>query len=68
MTTSPIILDMLGDELRNAVTAAQTRLSDPTIMARIEIGLCLVERGSPAVTLVDKLPYEDAVTYLGALT
>lgn len=66
MTTNPIILDMLGDELKDAVLAAQARLSDDTIIARCEAGLWLTERAD--VTVDEGLSYEACVTAIGALT
>lgn len=66
MTTNPLILDMLGDTLKEAVTTAQTRLGDDTIMARCDEGLWLVERAG--AVLEHGLTYDAAVAALGALT
>jgi len=65
MTTNPIVLDMLGDELRDAVVAAQARLHDDTIIARCEAGLWLVERAG--ATVEAGLSYEACVAGVAAL-
>lgn len=66
MTTNPMILDMLGDELKSAVMDAQTRLADDTIIARCEAGLWLVERA--AVSVATGLTYDAAVAAVVALS
>lgn len=66
MTTNPLILDMLGDGLRDAVVQAQTRLGDDTVMARCENGVWLVERGG--AELVTGLTYADAITHVAGLS
>lgn len=70
------VLDMLGDNLRDAVIKARDRLEDETIMARIgghnpaqpQLELVHVERGDPAEILEDGMTPEDAVAFLAALT
>lgn len=66
MSTNPVILDMLGDELKDAVIAAQARLSDETIIARCAAGLWLTEREGE--TIDEGLSYEACVTAVEALT
>lgn len=65
MTTNPLILDMLGEQLKTAVTDAQARVADDTVMARCEEGLWLVERAG--ATLVDGLTYDQAVAHVEGL-
>ncbi|HEX5264949.1 MAG TPA: hypothetical protein VFW13_15570 [Phenylobacterium sp.] len=65
MTTNPFLAEMIGDDLANAVTDAQTRLSDATITARCTAGLWSVERGGAAV--VSNLTYAAAITAVAAL-
>ena len=66
MTTDPFVLDMLGDDMKDAVLTAQTRCTDTSIMARCSAGLWLVERGG--VTIVDDLSHDDALTHLAGLS
>ena len=66
MTTNPLILDMLGDDLKTAITAAQTRTSDATITARIEAGQCIVSRGG--VDIAHGLSIAAAVTEIEGLS
>lgn len=66
MSTDPHVLDMLGDTLRDTVTAARTRLADDTVMAGCTEGLWLVERaGEPIET---GLTYDACVAAVEALT
>lgn len=66
MTTDPLVLDMLGDDIKDAVLAAQTRLSDTTIMARCSAGLWLVERAG--VDVATGLTHDAALAELAGLS
>lgn len=66
MSTDPHVLDMLGDPLRDAVTAARARLTDDTVMASCNAGLWLVERGGAPIET--GLTYEACVAAVEALT
>lgn len=66
MSTNPFLLEMLGDTLAGAVTNAQARCSDTTIMARIEERLVIISRDD--ADLQGGFDEAGAVAYLGALT
>jgi hypothetical protein len=69
------MLDMLGDELRDAVIEARDRLEDETIVVRIgghdmsnpTPGLVHVERGDPAEVLESAMTVEEAMAFLEGL-
>lgn len=51
MQLNPILREMIGDDLADAVDAARDRLADDTIMARCAEGLWFVEvAGEPVVS------------------
>lgn len=60
--------EMVGDELADAVFAARTRLSDPTVIARCFEQLWSVERGEdPAAIVSEGLSMAEAISTLEAL-
>lgn len=66
MISDQALAEMIGDDLAAGVFEARTRLDDPTIMVRCEVGLWLVERAGAAV--VTDLDRPDVVGALEALT
>jgi len=66
MPISPLILDMLSENLKDAVVDAQTRLADDTIMARVNIGLVDIEVSG--VIVAPGLSEEDAIDELNGMT
>jgi hypothetical protein len=62
---NPIIRDMLGDQLADAVDAARELCEDDTINASCNAGVWRVERGGEAVECDGT--YEGAAAALGAL-
>lgn len=65
MALNPIIREMVGDVLANAIDAAQTRLENDTVIARCDAGLWLIEVDGAAVA--SGLGYDDAVAAAEAL-
>ncbi|MCW5760877.1 MAG: hypothetical protein KIS90_13995 [Phenylobacterium sp.] len=65
MQITPIIREMLGEPLANAVEAAQVRLTNDTVIARCAMGVWSVEVDGDEVA--GGLSYADAVDAVEAL-
>jgi hypothetical protein len=65
MALNPIIREMVGDALANAIDAAQARLDNETVICRCEVGLWMVEVDGAAVAT--GLGYDDAIAAVEAL-
>lgn len=65
MALDPILREMIGDVLADAVEAARERLDDESVMARCAEGLWSVEVGGDVVA--SGLSHDDAVETLGSV-
>lgn len=66
MVLNAALIDMLGEELASAITDAQTRVADDTVMAGCTEGLWHVDRGG--VEIASGLTHAEAVTHLQGLS